>query len=230
MQLPNMAKTRQEAQHSQQLCDASNFGAILMNVRPVVKVQAGTTRTGLSLILRGLRRKATIMHQTSKDQEVVVICGSMTHFGRMQQLQLALDSRTVASVVPEEENGLRAASLSPEDFLLYKGAVSERYFRIIRQRSVFAILVANETKGEIANYIGANTLAEIAIAVNARKRIYLLNDYYEPIREELLAWRAIPLLGRVEILVQDVLKERMERKTQLRLDLGGQSFVGQQGD
>lgn len=50
-------------------------------------------------------------------------------------------------------------------------------------------------KGGIDNYIGPNTFAEIAFATYYKKEVYLLNDIYEPYKDELIAWHVIPLKG-----------------------------------
>ncbi len=79
-----------------------------------------------------------------------------------------------------------------------KRALSLRYFRRIRSRAATgAILVANYTKGRRTNYIGANTFAEIAVAFSAGKPIYLLNGIYPPLKDELVAWGAIALNGKL---------------------------------
>ena len=57
------------------------------------------------------------------------------------------------------------------------------------------ILIVNETKNGIENYIGANSFAEIAFGFYFKKKVYLLNDIYEPYKDELLGWGVIPLKG-----------------------------------
>ena len=57
------------------------------------------------------------------------------------------------------------------------------------------ILIVNETKNGINNYIGPNSFAEIAFGFYFKKRVYLLNDIYEPYQDELIGWGVIPLKG-----------------------------------
>ncbi len=57
------------------------------------------------------------------------------------------------------------------------------------------ILVINETKNGILNYIGPNTFAEIAFGFYFKKKVYLLNDIYIPYEDELVGWKVIPLKG-----------------------------------
>lgn len=63
-----------------------------------------------------------------------------------------------------------------------------------------AILIVNETKNGIENYIGPNSFAEIAFGFYFNKKIYLLNDIYEPYKDELIAWNVIALNGNLENL------------------------------
>ena len=57
------------------------------------------------------------------------------------------------------------------------------------------ILIINEPKNGIDNYIGANSFAEIAFGFYFKKRVYLLNDIYEPYKDELIGWGVTPLKG-----------------------------------
>ena len=57
------------------------------------------------------------------------------------------------------------------------------------------ILIINEPKNGIDNYIGANSFAEIAFGYYFKKKVYLLNDIYEPYKDELIGWKVVPLNG-----------------------------------
>ena len=57
------------------------------------------------------------------------------------------------------------------------------------------ILIVNETKNGIENYIGPNSFVEVAFGFYYKKKVYLLNDIYEPYKDELLGWKVIPLKG-----------------------------------
>ena len=60
------------------------------------------------------------------------------------------------------------------------------------------ILIVNETKNGIENYIGPNSFAEISFGFYYNKRVYVLNDIYEPYKDELIGWGVIPLKGKLE--------------------------------
>jgi hypothetical protein len=147
-----------------------------------------------------------------------VICGSMSHYRYMLDIQSELSAWDIDAIVPADETAL-PQNLSVKQFSAFKRIVSERYFRVIRQRDVIGILVANNPKHGIANYIGANTFAEIAIAVNARKNVYILHDYYEPVKDELVAWEAVPLHGKLERVIQDVISHHRLATAQLQFHL-----------
>ncbi|MDO8663846.1 MAG: hypothetical protein Q7K28_03395, partial [Candidatus Wildermuthbacteria bacterium] len=64
-----------------------------------------------------------------------------------------------------------------------------------------AILVANYTKGEIENYIGASTFLEMAFAHYRGKKIFVLNPLpnQKYIDDELKAYDAVVLNGNLSI-------------------------------
>jgi len=146
---------------------------------------------------------------------VIVVCGSMSHYQVMIRLRYDLNIMGIDAIIPEDERNLSNVPMSKVDYSQYKRRLSERYFRIIRKKNVFGILIANRPKHGRDNYIGPNTLAEIAIAVNARKRIFLLEDIYEELADELVAWQAVPLRGDLKILIQEFTQTTIETRRQL---------------
>lgn len=86
------------------------------------------------------------------------------------------------------------------DVDMNKKEASRLHFDEIINKDTDTVLVINGNKGELKNYIGANTFAEIAFAFYFNKKIYLLNDVYEPYREEIDAWEVIPLKGDINKL------------------------------
>jgi len=137
----------------------------------------------------------------------------------MLELQAQLRSYGIESVAPQDERRYVELSLSERDFARVKRQMSEKYFRIIRGRSVYGILVANFEKHGRPNYIGPNTLAEIAIAFNAKKKIYLLQDIYADLRDELVAWDAVSLRGDLSVIVRDLANHTFVKERQLRFEL-----------
>ena len=82
-----------------------------------------------------------------------------------------------------------------------KGDATKLHFDEITNENTDIVLAVNVTKNGIDNYIGPNTFAEIAMALYFNKKIYLLNDIYEPYRDELEGWNVIPLKGNLKNLV-----------------------------
>ena len=76
-----------------------------------------------------------------------------------------------------------------------KNIASRAHFKRIIDPKNEAILIVNETKNDIENYIGPNSFAEAAFGFYFEKKIYLLNEIYEPYQDELEGWNAIPLHG-----------------------------------
>jgi hypothetical protein len=142
----------------------------------------------------------------------------MSHFTTMLHLQDQLHRHAIESIVPEDERHLSGLSLSSRDYAKMKRRMSERYFRIIRRRNVYGILVANYAKHGRANYIGPNTLAEIAIAVSARKKIYLAQDIYRELQDELIAWEVTSLRGDLNLLVNDIKRHLLSDQKQLTFE------------
>ena len=89
-------------------------------------------------------------------------------------------------------------------FREFKRKVSSAYLKKIREKDTIAVLVYNGTKKGQENYIGANTLVEIAMAFTWNRKIYLYNDIYQPLADELLAWECICLEGDMEKIIYDM--------------------------
>ncbi|CAA7614396.1 conserved hypothetical protein [Magnetospirillum sp. UT-4] len=150
-------------------------------------------RRALSFLHKPLRRDVDFRPR-------VVICGSMTFLPQMMHVHKELGEAHVPSVLPTLEDGVTlCTTLDTHDSV--KRKLSLDHIRRIKNPSTFAILVVNmEKHGEI-DYIGPNAFAEIAIAFATGKQIFLLNDVPHSYSDELTAWGATPLAGRVDYLV-----------------------------
>lgn len=122
-----------------------------------------------------------------KDNRNIVVCGSMKVKDDILKVSLVLQSRGYDVLLPEE--CLRGEA---------KKIASRAHFDRIVNPDNKVILIANVEKDGIDNFIGPNTLAEIAMAFYNNKRIYLLNDIYEPYRDELVGWGVICLKGNID--------------------------------
>lgn len=118
----------------------------------------------------------------------IVLSGSKKFIPKFFELEKQLTNMGHQVVVPREfmvEMEKRDASLL--------------HFSEIQKEDVDCLLIVNETKNGSENYIGANGFAEIAFGFYFQKKVYLLNDIYEPYQEELEAWSIIPLKGNLSV-------------------------------
>lgn len=81
-----------------------------------------------------------------------------------------------------------------------KMIASRAHLNRILESDTDAILVVNEDKPNLPNYIGPNSFAEIAFGFYYHKKVFLLNDIYEPYKDELLGWGVLPLNGNLDNL------------------------------
>lgn len=132
----------------------------------------------------------------------VVICGSMQFFDEMKECQKILEKNGVAAIIPKDETNI-AEDCDEEKFREFKRKVSNAYLKKIRDKDTTAILVYNGEKRGIKNYIGANTLVEIAMAFTWNRKIYLYNDIYEPLSDELLAWECVCLYSDMRKIIDE---------------------------
>lgn len=118
----------------------------------------------------------------------IVLCGSMK-----------VKDEIIRAGKELEKNGYNV--LLPVECMqgLEKSIASRAHFNRICDKDTNAILVVNSTKNGIENYIGPNSFAEIAFAFYFGKEIYLLNDIYEPYKDELEGWNVKTLKGNLRI-------------------------------
>ena len=120
----------------------------------------------------------------------IVLCGSMKLKEKIFEVEEYLKNKGYEVVTPKE---FRVE--------MTKGDAAKLHFDEITNEKTDIVLAVNVTKNEIKNYIGPNTFAEIAMAFYFNKKIYLLNDIYEPYRDELEGWKAIALKGNLEDII-----------------------------
>lgn len=127
----------------------------------------------------------------------ITICGSIKFFDEMSKIQDELKELGHAVLIPikaegvdywAEDNTSRVEAKKKFEF------ISEHLEKIEKSD---AILVVNITKGEIENYIGANTFLEIGYAHHRNKKIYFLNSIPDQkyIIDEILTVEPIVLNG-----------------------------------
>ncbi len=129
----------------------------------------------------------------------LLICGSMAFFPEMKRVQKELFSFGIDAIIPEDEGDL-PEGITSKAFLEFKRKVSLSYMKKIRDKGTIAILILNEEKAGVPNYIGANTLAEAATAFSWKRKIFLYHDIYPPLSDELFAWGAVAIHQDLKII------------------------------
>lgn len=115
--------------------------------------------------------------------KTIILCGSMRVKKRIFEVKEILENNGFNVLLPEE---------------CIKGVNKTEASRAHFDRIIFNdadVLIVNEEKNGIKNYIGPNSLCEVAFSFYYNKKIFLLNDIYEPYRDELEGWGVIPLNG-----------------------------------
>ncbi|MEK7173034.1 MAG: hypothetical protein AAB723_00670 [Patescibacteria group bacterium] len=135
----------------------------------------------------------------------IVICASISFTNKIKEVAKALSARGHIVEIPFGAQRIISGELTLEQFLNKKQASGDsalkiqnnlikRYYEIIKNAD--AILVINIDKKGIVNYIGGNTLIEIAFAHVLDKKIFLLNPIPEiSYKDEIIAMQPIILNG-----------------------------------
>ena len=108
----------------------------------------------------------------------IVLCGSMKVKEKIIEVAKELEKMGYNVLLPVEcMQGLE------------KVIASRAHFDRISNPENDTILIVNETKNGIDNYIGPNSFAEIAFGFYFNKRVFLLNNIYEPYKDEIIGWK-----------------------------------------
>lgn len=116
----------------------------------------------------------------------ITIIGSMDFYEKFIEIKHNLQKKGIEVIVP-----------MPDEYYEKSGKIKidsmQDYNKEIETSD--AILVANYEKNNIKNYIGVNSLMEIGIAFNRKKKIFILNEIPENCKEEFDAIKVIELKG-----------------------------------
>lgn len=122
------------------------------------------------------------------NKKIIILCGSMKVKNKIFEVKDVLESYGFNVLLPEEcIKGLD------------KDIASRAHFNRIIINDAY-VLIVNEEKNGIKNYIGPNSLCEIACSFYYNRKIFLLNNIYEPYKDELEAWGVMPLKGNLGLL------------------------------
>lgn len=131
---------------------------------------------------------------------IITICGSMKFVEEMHKLKKQLERLGHTVEMPVDVPGVDYWASAGDERSKAKARlnlITEHFHRI---EGSDAILIANYSKPDAENYIGANTFAEIIFAHFVRKQVYLLNPLPAQayILEELQAITPTILNGNLE--------------------------------
>lgn len=142
--------------------------------------------------------------------KTITICCSLNFAREVFEVKDELEARGYRVLVPATAEKMHEAGdydvnrfkPQPVDASDYhrKGIAMRKHFPKLEQAD--AVLVLNYEKNGQANYIGGNTLIELAIAFYLNKPIYLLNEipHDSSYAEELCGFEPIELHGKLEEL------------------------------
>lgn len=102
----------------------------------------------------------------------ITICGSMTHQSLMSHWSKKLNDSGYEVAIPNVQDERSYTDDVTKNARLKRGLM-DKHFRKIDDSD--AILVVNDSKNDVKNYIGGNTLIEIAYAYSQGLEIFLLN-------------------------------------------------------
>jgi hypothetical protein len=107
--------------------------------------------------------------------KTIAICGSMMFAKEMLKAKKELESRGLKVHIQEDiEDFTKGKRTNENKWRKIKLDPLKNYFKVIKK--VDSILVVNHDKNDIKNYIGSNTLIEMAFAYVLEKKIFLMNS------------------------------------------------------
>lgn len=149
-------------------------------------------------------------------QPIITICSSANFYKQVGELQEELEKQGLTAIIPAmatkmKENGdfdvshYKTWFADPNDYHK-KAALMRGHFDEVAKAD--AILVVNNEKHGVANYIGGNVLMEMALAFYQRKPIFILNEIPEDssFAEEIKGFEPVVLRGDASQLAEEYAK------------------------
>ena len=145
----------------------------------------------------------------------ITLCGSIDFSNRMIDIEKILSCHNITVELPYTTWLIKNQKIDLNHFIEEKQKNGDLFFRNqnpgdtikthfdkIKQSN--AILVINQDKNNIKNYIGANTLTEMAFAYYLDKTIYLLNPIPKiSYRDEIQSMHPIIINNSLSVLIND---------------------------
>lgn len=147
---------------------------------------------------------------TKNSKPVITVCASCAFYRKVNDIKDALEPMGFEVLVPKlalemkknddyEVDHYKTWFADPNDYHK-KAALIHGHFDEVDKAD--AVLVVNEEKKGIKNYIGGNVLMEMALAFHARKPIFILNEVPEgsSTEEEIRGMLPVLLHGKIKDL------------------------------
>jgi len=116
----------------------------------------------------------------------ITIVGSMAFYEKFLKIKEILEMQSHKIIIPLPDEFYEKSQKIKKDSM-------QDYNKKIEESD--AILVANYSKDNVNDYIGTNSLIEIGIAFNRKKKIFILNKIPQNCKDELSAIGVIELNG-----------------------------------
>ena len=139
---------------------------------------------------------------------IITICSSANFYRHVAELADQLEAQGFTVQIPSSAKAMRETGdfdvshhrtwlRNPADYKK-KTALMREHFAEVEKGDV--ILVVNDEKHGVANYIGGNVLMEMTLAFYLRKPIFILNGVPEGsmLEEEIIGMEPVLLEGRLE--------------------------------
>lgn len=140
--------------------------------------------------------------------KIFIIC-SKNFYGMIPPIKESLENRGYEVVLPNcyDEPDTEAKYRGTEEHKKFKAAMFKQSEETIK--SIDCVLVINETKNGIENYIGGATFLEMYDAFRLGKTIYLLNDIPEGLLKD-------EIIGFSPIVINRDLEKIEEQETEIK--------------
>ena len=134
----------------------------------------------------------------------ITICGSLSHYKKGVQVKNKLQKQGHTVLWPWGMQERAEGRLLQKDLNKFKSANQGKAIKVHYEKikKADAVLIVNEDKNGIKNYIGGNTLMEMGFAYVLGKPIYLLNPIPEKISwsEEIVAMKPVVLKENLKLV------------------------------
>lgn len=147
---------------------------------------------------------------TKSSKPVITICASCAFYRKVNEIKDILEPLGFEVLVPKLALEMKKTNdyvvehyktwfADPNDYHKKATLIREHFNEVDKAE---AILVVNEKKKGVKNYIGGNVLMEMALAFHAHKPIFILNEVPEgsATEEEVRGMLPVLLHGKVEDL------------------------------